>query len=195
MGGDGGAGGGVGGAAEELAVRAVDEGVAAFEDAQGAEGFEARGGAVEAGVGLLEGDGAGRPEALLEGLEVVAVVGEAEGDVLAAETGFELGEARVVVAEGAVEGGFGAVGEVVEVLGCVACAANDGVWVDGGDALAEAEKVVAAGAGEAGLQPGEAVGDAVLGVGEELGGGGGGWGRGGRRLRRRWWCRWRGRCR
>ena len=68
------------------------------------------GGAVQAGVGLLEGRGAGGLEALLEGLEAVAVVGQAEGDVLAAEAGFELLEAGVVVAQGAVEGGFGAVG-------------------------------------------------------------------------------------
>jgi hypothetical protein len=46
-------------------------------------------------------------------LETVGVVGQAEGDVLAAEAAFELGEALVVVAKGTVEGGFGAVGEVV----------------------------------------------------------------------------------
>ncbi len=68
-------------------------------------------------MGLLDGRGAGGVEALQEGLEAVAVVGQAEGDVLAAEAEFELGEALVVAAEGAGEGGFGAVGEVVEMLG------------------------------------------------------------------------------
>ncbi len=131
-------------------------------------------------MGLLEGYCAGRAEALLERLEVVAVVGEAEGDVLAAEPDFEQGQPGGVSAESAVEGGFGAVGEVVEVLGATlegeAGAAEDGVGVEGGEALAKAEEVVAVGAGEAGLEAGEAVGDAVLGVGEELGGGGGGGG-------------------
>ena len=110
----------------------------------------------------------------------MAVVGQAEGRVLAAEAGFQLGEALVMVVEGAVEGGFGAVGEVVEVLGAAlesgAGAAEDGVGVEVGEALAEAEEVVGIGAGEAGVEAGEAVGDAVLGVGEEFGGGGGGGG-------------------
>ena len=129
-------------------------------------------------MGVLEGGGAGRSEALLEGLEAVGVVGQAEGDVLAAEAGFEVGEARVLGAEGAVEGGFGAVGEVVEVLGAAleggAGAAEDGVGGEVGEALAEAEEVVAVGAEEAGVKVGDAVGDVVLGGGEELGGGGGG---------------------
>ena len=99
-----------------------------------------------------------RAEALLKGLEAVAVVGQAEGGVLAAEAGFELGEALVVAVEGAVEGGFGAVGEVVEVLGAAleggAGAAEDGVGVEGREALTEAEEVVAVGAGEAGAEAG-----------------------------------------
>ena len=119
-------------------------------------------------------------EALLEGLETVAVVGEAERGVLAAEADFELREARVVVAEGAEESSFGAVGEVVKVLRAAleggAGAAEDGVGVEGGEALVEAEEVVAIRAGEAGVEAGEAVGDAMLGRGEELGGCGGGGG-------------------
>ena len=91
MDGDGSFWWGFGGVAEEFGVGAVYEGVAAVEDAERAEGFQARGGAVEAGVGLLDGPAAGRVEALLEGLEAVAVVGQAEGDVLAAEAEFELG--------------------------------------------------------------------------------------------------------
>ncbi len=103
MGGDGGVGRDVGGVAEEVAVGAIYQGVAAIEDAEGAEGFEARGGAVEARVGLLEGDGASGAEALGEGLEAVAVVGEAEGGILAAKAGFELGEALVLAVEGPVQ--------------------------------------------------------------------------------------------
>ncbi len=102
-------------------------------------------------MGLLEGDGAGCAEALVEGLAVVTVVGEAEGGVLAAEAGFQLGEARVVVAQGAVKRGFGAVGEVVEMLGAAleggASAAEDGVGVESGEALTQAKEVVAVGAG------------------------------------------------
>ena len=124
--------------------------------------------------------GAGGVEALLKGLEAVAVVGQAEGDVLAAETDFELGEALVVVVEGVVEGGFGAVGKVVEMLGTAleggAGAAEDGVGVEGGEALVDAEEVVGIRSGQAGLEACEAVGDAVLLGGEELGGGGGGGG-------------------
>ena len=41
LGGDGGACGGLGGVAEEGAVGAIDEGIAAFEDTEGAESFEA----------------------------------------------------------------------------------------------------------------------------------------------------------
>ena len=55
-------------------------------------------------------------------------------------------------------------------------AAEDGVGGEGGEALVEAEEVVAAGAGEAGVETVEAVGEVVLGGGEELGGGGGGGG-------------------
>ncbi len=113
------------------------------------------GGSVEAGVGGLEGGGAGCVEALVEGLEAVAVIGYAEGDVLAAKAGFQVGEASGVGAEGAVEGGVGAVGEVVKVLGTAlegsAGAAEDGVCVEGGEAVVEAEEVVAVGACEAGL--------------------------------------------
>ena len=43
---------------------------------------------VQARSGGQEGEIAGGVEALLEGLEAVAVVGQAEGDVLAAEAGF-----------------------------------------------------------------------------------------------------------
>ena len=177
MGGDGGAGGGFGGVAEELAVGTVHESVTAVEDAQRAERFELRGGVGQAVVGAEEGRGARRLQALLEGLEAVRVVGQAQGDVLAAEAHFKLREARAAGAEGAVEGCFGAVGEVVEMLGAAlkggAGAAEDGVGAEAGKALAEAEEVVAAGAGEAGVEAGEAVGDGVLGGGEEIGGGGG----------------------
>jgi len=86
----------------------------------------------------------------------------------------------VVAAEGAVGGGCGAVGKVVEMLGSAleggAGAVEDGVGVEVGEALAEAEEVVTVAAVEAGVEAGEAVGDAVVGVGEELGGGGGGGG-------------------
>ena len=131
----------------------------------------------QAGVRVEEGRGASRLQALLEGLEAVRVVGQAQGDVLAAEAGFELREARVAGAEGAGEGGLGAVGEVVEML-CAALeggagAAEDGVGAEAGKVLAEAEEVVAAGAREAGVEAGEAVGDGVLRGGEKFGGGGG----------------------
>jgi hypothetical protein len=110
----------------------------------------------------------------------MAVVSKAEGRVLAAEAGFQLGETFVVLIEGAVQGGFGAVGKVVEVLSAAleggAGAAEDGVGVEGGEALMEAEKVVGVGAGEACLEAKKAIGNAVLGVGEEFGGGGGGGG-------------------
>ena len=72
--------------------------------------MELGGGLGEAGAGFEEGGGAGSVQALLEGGEAVGVVGHAEGDVLAAETGFKLQEARVAGAEGAVDGSFGAVG-------------------------------------------------------------------------------------
>jgi hypothetical protein len=119
-------------------------------------------------------------EALVKGLEAVAVVGEAEGRVLAAKAGFQLGETFVVVVEGAVQGGFGAVGKVVEVLSAAleggAGAAEDGVGVEGGEALMEAEEVVGVGAGEACLEAKKAIGNAVLGdvVLVARGGGGGG---------------------
>jgi hypothetical protein len=191
VGGDGGVGGGFGGVAEEVWCRGgaggggwggcggveVDEGVAAFKDAERAEGVELRGGAGEAGAGIEERSGAGGEEALVEGVEAAVVGGEAEGDVLAAEARFELLEAGGAGAEGAVEGGLGAEGELVEVLGValegVEGAGEDGVGGEAGEELAGAEEVVAVGAEEAAGEAVEAVGDTVLGGGDELGGGGG----------------------
>ena len=171
----------MGGVAEQGVVGAalaqVDESVAAFEDAEGAEGFQLRGGPVEAGMRSLEGEGMRCPKALLKGLGAVAVVREAEGGVLAAESSFELGHALVLAIEGAVEGRFGAVGKVINVLGSALeggkCAAEDGVGIEGGESLTQAKQVVATGTVEASLEAVQPVGDAVLGVGEEFGGRGG----------------------
>ncbi len=127
MGGDGCALGGFGGGAEEIAVGAVDEGVAALEDAQGAEGFELGYSAAEAGVRVEQGPCARRVQALLQGVEAVPVVGEVDGDVLAAKAGFELDETRGAGAQVAGDGRFGAEGEFVEALGGATRTANDGI--------------------------------------------------------------------
>ncbi len=108
LGGDLGLGRGVGGAAEEGAVGAVDECVAAFEDAERAEGLKLGGGAVEASVSSLNDLGAGGLQALVQGFAGVAVVGQAEGGVPAAKAAVELGEARGAPAELGVDRGLGA---------------------------------------------------------------------------------------
>ncbi len=93
-------------------------------------------------------------EALLEGLAAVAIGGEAEGGVLAAEAGFEREALSVAACRVRVERGFGAIGEVVEMLGAALeggeGSAEDGVGVEGGETLTEAEEVVTVGSGEAG---------------------------------------------
>jgi hypothetical protein len=72
LGGDNGVRRGVGGVAEEVAVGAVHEGVAALEDAKRAQGLKARGGAIE-----TDGGGAaGSAETGVEVAEPAAVFGE-----------------------------------------------------------------------------------------------------------------------
>ncbi len=91
------AGAGVGGVAQDGAVRRVDEGVAAVEDGEGREGFEAerwrwRGGS--AGWAMRSrGDAA---EAIGGDGEAALRSGEADGGVLTAEAGGRAGSSRAV---------------------------------------------------------------------------------------------------
>ena len=116
----------------------------------------------------------------MEGGEAVTDVGQVKIGVVLVEAMIEVEEAGGAGAEVALESGFIAVGEVVEVLGAalegVAGTGEDAVGGEAGEALAGAEELVAVGAEEALVEAAEAVGDVVLGGGDELGGGGGGGG-------------------
>jgi hypothetical protein len=164
---------GIGGVAEEVAVWAVHEGVAALENTERAKGLKACGGAIE-----TDGGGTtGCAETGVQVAEAAAVFGEPKGGMLALKAGVEGCETMCAGAEVGREGVFGALSEIVEVLAVategVLGSAEDSSGREAAEALGGAEQLVAAGAGEAGVQACEPGLDLVMAGGEELGGGGG----------------------
>ena len=109
------------------------------------------------------------------GGKVLLGVGQALARIVAEDGGGELGNVALGVADAeghaadeALEGIVEALGEPVKKRGDAGFGAGDG---DARETLAGLEELEAAGAFEAGIEAGEVLGDAVLGLGDELGGG------------------------
>jgi len=155
----------------------VDEGVPAREDGDGRKGVEAGGGAVEAGAAGRDDLPPGAIETLAGLREAMPTGKKAVGGILPPKPDAESGETLATDAEEAGGGGFEAQAEVVEAL----LAAGDGVVDAGedvrgreaGEALAGVEEVEAAGAEDGAAEIFDALPNAVLGGGDDLGGGGG----------------------
>ncbi len=131
------AGLGVVGVAEEVAGVVVDQGVAALEHAEGAEGGEAGFGdlgAAAAGGEMVSGSAF---EAVFEGFEVAAVVLQMEAGVLASEASFGGLEAASRAAMAGLEGSFSTEAELIELLGAAVEEGFEAGQGDGSDHAGE----------------------------------------------------------
>jgi hypothetical protein len=99
-----------------VSVQAIDQRVAALQDAQGTERLQLRGGAVHPHAGGVQGRNATCGEACVQHREATAVFGEAQRGMVPVQARFQLIEAKGTVAQTCGEGGFDTLGKVVEVL-------------------------------------------------------------------------------
>ena len=163
------------GGADERAVGVEDEGVAAVEDGErrqrvqaGIEGLEPGAVLVEESFrGVEQSDAAGGKVLLGVGQALARIVAE-DGDAQLDNVAMGVANAEDHAADEALEGIVEALGEPVKKRVDAGFSAGDG---DARETLAGLEKLKEAGAFEAGIEAGEVVGDAVLGLGDELGGG------------------------
>ncbi len=92
--------------ANQRALGGENQGVAAVEDGQGRERVEAGVEGADADGGALQGAFEGAVEAGAAGLEALAGLGEALAGIVAKESGGEIGEVGLMLAELGGEGGF-----------------------------------------------------------------------------------------
>ena len=131
---------------------------------------------LEPGAALVEQTLRGVQEADAAGGKVLLGVGEALAGIVAENGGAKLDNVAMGVADAeghaadeALSGVVEALGEPVKKRGDAGFGAGDG---DAGEALAGLKELEVAAAFQAGIEAGEVLCDAVLGLGDELGGGG-----------------------
>ncbi len=160
---------------DENAVGIEDQGIAAVEDGDGGKRVQAGIDGLELGAALVEQTLSGVQKADAAGGEVLLGVRKPLAGIVAENGSAEFGNVTLGIADAeghaageALRGIVEALGEPVKKRGDTGFGAGDG---NAGQTLPGLEELEAAGALEAGVEAGEVLGDAVLGLGDELGGG------------------------
>lgn len=159
-----------------MSARTVDQGVAAVENAQGAQGFQAVGCGFGSALAGTEDQRRSAFEPAPKPFEPAAIGSEPDGRIAAAQAAFSILKLVGCRTQAPAERALRTKGEFVKAL-CAAVqavfdTAENGSRAQPAEALLRAKKLEATAAEQTVMQAGDVIVDPMLGGGEDFGGGG-----------------------